>query len=47
MNDLVTPFLGVFLSEHLPGPPEKWSEEQLTEVREDDVREDVKIVLRL
>jgi hypothetical protein len=32
MNDLVTPFLGVFLSEHLPGPPESWREDQLTEV---------------
>ena len=35
MNDLVTPFLSVFLSEHLgPGPSEKWCLEQLPEVRQ-------------
>ena len=33
MNDLVTPFLAVFLSEHLPGPMEAWSSEALTEVK--------------
>lgn len=31
MNDLVTPFLAVFLSEHLPGPMESWSADQLNE----------------
>ena len=32
MNDLVTPFLSVFLSEHLPGDMDCWTPEQLTEV---------------
>ena len=31
MNDLVTPFLAVFLSEHLPGPLEGWRPERLSE----------------
>jgi len=31
MNDLVTPFLAVFLGEYLPGPLEQWQPEQLTE----------------
>eukprot|EP00877_Chromochloris_zofingiensis_P012395 jgi/Chrzof1/7409/Cz02g22070.t1 len=31
MNDLVTPFLAVFLSEHLPGSMDTWSEDNLTE----------------
>eukprot|EP00955_Chlamydomonas_euryale_P112887 366170-Chlamydomonas_euryale.AAC.4 len=32
MNDLVTPFLAVFLGEHLQGPIESWQLEHLTEV---------------
>jgi hypothetical protein len=32
MNDLVTPFLAVFLSEHLPGSMEAWSADSLEEV---------------
>ncbi|KAG2494525.1 hypothetical protein HYH03_007292 [Edaphochlamys debaryana] len=31
MNDLVTPFLAVFLSEHLPGPMEGWAAAAVTE----------------
>ncbi|KAG2452579.1 hypothetical protein HYH02_002816 [Chlamydomonas schloesseri] len=31
MNDLVTPFLAVYLSEHLPGPMEGWSAAALDE----------------
>mmetsp|Transcript_12651 Transcript_12651/g.27372 ORF Transcript_12651/g.27372 Transcript_12651/m.27372 type:complete len:433 (+) Transcript_12651:156-1454(+) len=31
MNDLVTPFLAVFLGEHLPEPMESWTAEQLSE----------------
>ncbi|KAG1680434.1 hypothetical protein FOA52_015527 [Chlamydomonas sp. UWO 241] len=31
MNDLMTPFLAVFLGEHLPGPIETWQLEALTE----------------
>lgn len=38
MNDLVTPFLAVFLSEHLPGPMESWSADQLNEVRQGQVQ---------
>jgi hypothetical protein len=34
MNDLVTPFLAVFLSDHLEGPMASWMPEDLTEVRE-------------
>ncbi len=32
MNDLVTPFLVVFLGEHLPGPVEGWTPDQLSPV---------------
>lgn len=32
MNDLVTPFLAVFLSEHLPGDIDAWSAADLEEV---------------
>jgi hypothetical protein len=32
MNDLVTPFLAVFLSEQLQGPLESWQPESITEV---------------
>lgn len=32
MNDLVTPFVAVFLSEVLPGSMETWTTEALTEV---------------
>ncbi|KAF6259561.1 rab-GTPase-TBC domain-containing protein [Scenedesmus sp. NREL 46B-D3] len=31
MNDLVTPFLAVFLSEALPGPMDSWTPDSLTE----------------
>ena len=31
INDLVTPFLTVFLSEHFGGPMEEWSVESLSE----------------
>lgn len=31
MNDLVTPFLVVFLSEHLPGPLEGWDAAHLSD----------------
>lgn len=31
MNDLVTPFLAVFLGEHLPGPIDSWKADQLNE----------------
>jgi hypothetical protein len=30
VNDLVTPFLTIFLSEYLPGPIEEWDVNQLT-----------------
>ncbi len=32
MNDLVTPFMIVFLSEHLMGPLDTWQPDQLTQV---------------
>jgi hypothetical protein len=32
MNDLVTPFLAVFLSEALPGQMDSWTPDNLTEV---------------
>jgi hypothetical protein len=31
INDLVTPFLAVFLSSHCPGPVEAWGEVELPE----------------
>ena len=31
INDLVTPFLAVFLSSHCPGPVEAWAEVELPE----------------
>ena len=31
MNDLATPFLAIFLGEHLPGPIDSWRIEQLSE----------------
>jgi len=31
MNDLATPFLAIFLGEHLPGPIDTWRIEQLSE----------------
>jgi hypothetical protein len=33
MNDLVTPFVAVFLSEVLPGQPHTWALDGLTQVR--------------
>jgi hypothetical protein len=33
MNDLVTPFLAIFLSEHLPGRMEDWEASKLSPVR--------------
>eukprot|EP00878_Enallax_costatus_P032751 GHUV01036017.1.p1 GENE.GHUV01036017.1~~GHUV01036017.1.p1 ORF type:complete len:208 (+),score=34.44 GHUV01036017.1:81-626(+) len=40
MNDLVTPFLAVFLSEVLPGQLETWQADELTELTMLDVEAD-------
>jgi hypothetical protein len=40
MNDLVTPFVAVFLSELLPGQIQNWTTDSLTEVGSSETPKD-------